>query len=236
VAHELAHTVQQGMRESGPSSDRGVWESNRSEGEAAAWSRSAAAPRSAEAPARSRPSLTPAPPGVIQRQPAPAAGAAQQHRFAHHGVSVVVRRSCAPDDFGFREVQDATEEALDRIFDSECIEESRRTRIQRNLERHGLDIRCRPSAAIGGNCAEATGFSVPANIFTLGSASFSGHPDSDPACQPLAATILHEIVHLTRGFEGEALPVSCEASCFPEVSGNPELCRDIDVFGRRREG
>ena len=169
----------------------------------------------------------------IQRQPAPPPAA---HRFTAFGVNVVVRASCQPAVFGFATVETGVRDALDAIFNTECIEESRRTRIQRNLVSHGLDIRCRRSANLvtPGSCAESTGFFIPANIFTLGSSSFSGHPDSSPECQPLESTILHEIVHLTRGFAQESLPFSCEASCFGVGGGDPVLCRDIDVFGNRR--
>ncbi len=158
------------------------------------------------------------------------------HRFTAEGVGVVVRTSCAPAVFGFANVEAATRTALNAIFNTDCIEETRRTRIQRNLTAHGLDIRCRRSANLEtpGACAESTGFFIPANIFTLGSRSFAGHPDSLSGCQPLESTILHEIVHLTRGFAQEPLPSSCEASCFGVGGGNPDLCRDIDVFGRRR--
>ena len=168
----------------------------------------------------------------IQRQPAPPA----THRFTAFGVNVVVRASCQPAVFGFATVETAVREALNAIFNTECIEESRRTRIQRNLVAHGLDIRCRRSANLvtPGACAESTGFFIPANIFTLGSSSFPGHPDVSAACLPLESTILHEIVHLTRGFAQESLPASCEASCFAAGGGDPVLCRDIDVFGNRR--
>lgn len=189
---------------------------------------------------RATPARSSAP--VIQRQGGGAAGggaaggaaAATEHRFTSNGVSVVVRQSCQPANFGFATVPAATEDALNMIFNTECIEESRRTRIQRNLTAHGLDIRCRRSAAIGGACAESTGYYIPANIFTLGSKSFPGHPDVSPGCLPLESTILHEIVHLTRGFAEESLPSSCEASCYGAGAGDPSLCRDIDVRGRRR--
>jgi hypothetical protein len=172
----------------------------------------------------------------IQLQGAGGGAAAASHRFTAEGVSVVVRTSCAPAVFGFANVEDATRTALNAIFNTDCIEETRRTRIQRNLTAHGLDIRCRRSANLEtpGACAESTGFFIPANIFTLGSSSFSGHPDSSAGCQPLESTILHEIVHLTRGFAQESLPSSCEASCFGVGGGDPVLCRDIDVFGRHR--
>ncbi|WP_347275084.1 DUF4157 domain-containing protein [Candidatus Kuenenia sp.] len=167
-----------------------------------------------------------------------AAAAPASHRFAAEGVDIVVRPSCAPAVFSFANVEAATRTALNTIFNMDCIEESRRTRIQRNLRSHGLDIRCRRSVNLNtpGACAESTGFSIPANIFTLGSRSFPGHPDSLAGCQPLESTILHEIVHLTRGFVEEALPASCEASCFGAGGGNPDLCRNIDVFGRRIGG
>jgi hypothetical protein len=173
---------------------------------------------------------------AIQRQGGGGAGPAASHRFSAEGVSVVVRGSCAPGNFGFANVEAATRTALNAIFNTECIEESRRTRMQRNLTRHGLDIRCRRSANLQtpGACAESTGFFIPANIFTLGSSSFAGHPDVSPGCLPLESTILHEIVHLVRGFAQEQLPAACEASCFGVGGGNAALCRDIDVFGRRR--
>jgi hypothetical protein len=172
---------------------------------------------------------------ALQRQGGGGGAAVQAHRFSAEGVAVVVRASCAPAAFGFANVEAATRTALDAIFNTECIEESRRTRIQRNLTAHGLDIRCRRSANLEtpGACAESTGFFIPANIFTLGSKSFAGHPDSSAGCQPMEATILHEIVHLTRGFAQESLPASCEASCFGAGGGDPTLCRDIDVFGKR---
>ena len=172
---------------------------------------------------------------ALQRQGGGGGAVVQAHRFRAEGVAVVVRASCAPAAFGFANVEAATRTALDAIFNTECIEESRRTRIQRNLTAHGLDIRCRRSANLEtpGACAESTGFFIPANIFTLGSKSFAGHPDSSAGCQPTEATILHEIVHLTRGFAQESLPASCEASCFGAGGGDPTLCRDIDVFGKR---
>ncbi len=173
---------------------------------------------------------------AIQRQPAGAGGAAPaSHRFAAEGVNVLVRGSCAPTEFAFANVEAGTRTALNAIFNTTCIEESRRTRMQRNLTAHGLDIRCRRSANLQtpGACAESTGFFIPANIFTLGSSSFAGHPDSNAGCQPLESTILHEIVHLTRGFARESLPASCEASCFGAGGGDPTLCRDIDVLGNR---
>jgi hypothetical protein len=150
--------------------------------------------------------------------------AAQEHRFAAEGVAVVVRRSCAPVEFGFGTVETGVRDAIGRIFKSDCIGADRRRQIQRNLTRHGLDFRCRRSAAIDGACAEATGFSTPANIITLGSFTFPAHPEVNPSCLPLASSVLHEIVHITRGFEGEALPDSCEASCFGVAGASPDLC------------
>jgi hypothetical protein len=164
----------------------------------------------------------------IHRQPA---APVRSHRFASNGVSVVVRPTCAPARFGFATVEAATITALDRIFNSQCIEESRRRRIQQNLTAHGLDIRCSDRTDV---CAEAAGFNVPANILDVMGPSFPAHPDTDPSCQPLASTILHEIIHLVRGTFPEALPLSCEASCFGVGAGDPDLCREIDVFGRRR--
>ncbi len=234
VAHELAHVAQQDMRETQLSESIAIAPDNNLEREATRSSAFHAEPVSM---------LHQMPVPAIQRQNAGASGggaapaaAPTTHRFTAEGVSVVVRGSCAPDVFGFANVEAGTRTALDAIFNTECIEESRRTRIQRNLRAHGLDIRCRRSANLEtpGSCAESTGFSIPANIFTLGSKSFAGHPESSAGCLPLESTILHEIVHLTRGFAQESLPSSCEASCFGVGSGNPSLCRDIDVFGNRR--
>lgn len=175
-------------------------------------------------------------PGIqLQGEGAGGGAASADHRFTAEGVSVVVRRRCSPADFGFATVETATRDALDKIFNTDCIEESRRSRIQRNLTRHGLDIRCRRSIAIDGACAEATGYNIPANIMTLGSKRFPGHPDYDPGgCPPpLSVGILHEIVHLTRGIYAEGLPNSCVNSCFGVAGASPDLCRDIDVFGKR---
>jgi Domain of unknown function (DUF4157) len=147
----------------------------------------------------------------------------RSHRFTAEGVNVVVRPRC-DDSLTFAAVEEATRTALDRIFNSDCIEESRRTRIQRNLTRHGLDIFCR---ALAGACAEGTGFFIPANIMTLGTDRTN--------CPPLESSILHEIIHLTRGIFTEQLPESCDNSCLGTERGvGPELCRDIDVFGKRR--
>ena len=169
-----------------------------------------------------------APANPVQRQ-AGGGAAARQHRFEAEGVGIVVRRSCDRDGFGTAVVEAGTREALRRIFHTECIEESRRTAMQRNLTRHGLDIRCSRSRAF---CAEATGFHIPANILTVGIRSFADDPAA-AGCEGGLSSILHEIVHLTRGFEGEQLPDSCENSCFGTSRGDPELCRDIDVHGRR---
>jgi hypothetical protein len=230
MAHELTHVLQQKASLLDLSGSIGVSSDDRLENEAKAMANSHQSGLAFISHKTRAPS--------IQREDAGSGGRATaptSYRFSSEGVAVVVRESCAPDVFGFANVEDATRTALDMIFNTECIEESRRLRIQRNLTAHGLDIRCRRSANIGGACADATtGFYTPANFFTLGSSSFAGHPDSSPGCQPLASTILHEIVHLTRGFAQEALPLSCEASCFGVGGGNPELCRDIDLFGRRR--
>ncbi len=230
MAHELTHVMQQKSLQISPSESIGVTSDDRLESEAVA-----AANSDQAAPIVGlRQIHTPS----IQCQDAGGGGAAAaapaSHRFSAEGVAVVVRASCAPAVYGFANVEDATRTALDAIFNADCIEESRRTRMQKNLTAHGLDIRCRRSAKADEPCAQSIGYNIPANIFALGSSSFTGHPDSDPVCQPLESTILHEIVHLTRGFFPESLPSSCEASCFGVGGGNPELCRDIDVFGRRR--
>ena len=162
--------------------------------------------------------------GMISRQPAPAR---QARRFSHHGVSVLIRTSCDAADFGLDTVETAFKEALDKIFDDDCIQITRRRAIQSNLRKHGFDVRCRDAAQIDGACAESTGFNIPANIMTLGNIAFT-----DADCGQLASTILHEIIHITRGRFEEDVSTSCEASCFGE-DGDPDLCRNIDVFGRR---
>ncbi len=214
VAHELTHVVQQRDVNTGfpsPTRDRPA---DRFEREAESASNSMSCEQVSALESTSTQS--------IQRQAGGAGGAAPAtHRFAAEGVSVVIRAGCAAT-LGFAAVEAATRIALDRIFNSACIEESRRTRIQRNLVRHGLDIRC---AALAG-CAEATGFSIPANIMTLNTTRTN--------CPPLESSILHEIVHLTRGVFAERLPESCDNSCLGTPRGvPPDLCRDIDVFGRR---
>jgi Domain of unknown function (DUF4157) len=155
-----------------------------------------------------------------------AGGAVAQtgRRFTAEGVSVLVRSRCDAPGFGLDTVEDATRDALDKIFNDACIAPDRARQIQRNLTAHGLDLRCRPSATIDGACAESTGFFVPANIITLGSRTFPAHPDVDPICLPLESTILHEIVHMTRGVAEEALPTSCEASCYGVGTAAPDLC------------
>jgi hypothetical protein len=161
---------------------------------------------------------------MISRQPA---APQQARRFSHQGVSVLIRTSCDSPAFGLNIVEEAFKEALDKIFDDDCIQITRRKAIQNNLKKNGYDVRCRDSAAIDGACAESTGFNIPANIMTLGSLAFTSAD-----CGQLASTILHEIIHVTRGRFEEDVSTSCEASCFGE-DGDPDLCRNIDVFGRR---
>jgi hypothetical protein len=155
---------------------------------------------------------------TLRRQPA----RPRNRAFSAHGVNVLIRSDCETTaGFSFDLMRTAVTEALDRIFDSECIAARPRAAMQRNLTRHGLDFHCADSADLTnvGACAEATGFSIPANIFTIGTVGL------DPArCGPLAGTVLHEIVHVVRGEFGEDLPESCEASCFNEP-GDPTLCR-----------
>ncbi len=170
--------------------------------------------------------------GAPAPAPAPAAGAAAtESKFAAEGVNVVVRQSCTKNGFSFEIVEAGMRAALDKIFNSDCIEESRRVPMQKNLKKNGYDIRCADSKAIGGNCAESTGFPIPANIMTLGTLALPLGK-----CGPLGSTILHEIVHVTRGTFPEALPASCEASCFGVGSASPDLCKNIDVFGKRTGG
>lgn len=227
LAHELTHVVQQG------GVNTSLLSPMRSSSEDGLEKEAEAVSSSIEKEQVSVLNQTNTPP--IQLQGGGGGAAPREHRFTAEGVNVVVRRSCGRAEFGFAEVEAATRDALDRIFNSDCIEESRRTRIQRNLTRNGLDIRCRRSAAIGGACAEATGFNIPANIMTLGSVAFPGHPDNNGSCPGnLAPSVVHEIVHLTRGIFQEGLPDSCENSCFPGSDPtSPDICQNIDVFGRR---
>ena len=164
----------------------------------------------------------------IQRQVAPPVR--QGRRFKHHDVNVLIRTSCDDAAFGLDKVEEAFKRALDKIFLSDCIEASRRRAIQANLKKNGYDVRCLDSARLvnAGACAESTGFSIPANILTLGSEAFKGG-----SCGDLASTILHEIIHVTRGRFQEDLSGSCEASCFGFGSASPDLCKNIDVFGNK---
>lgn len=169
--------------------------------------------------------------GTIHRQPAPAP---RTRVFAEQGVTVFLRPSCATTPgFSFDVMEDAIRVAIDTIINDDCIEPTRRRAMTRNIQRHGLDFRCRDSANLEtpGVCAEATGFSMPANIFTIGTLALD-----ETVCGPLAGTVMHEVIHVVRGAAGEELPRSCELSCFGFDRGgaDAELCRDIDVFGRRR--
>jgi hypothetical protein len=162
--------------------------------------------------------------GTLRRQGAPAA-----HIFRAEGVTITLRSSCATvAGFSFAIVEAAVRDALDKIFNSTCIEATHRHAIQANLRAHGFEFRAADSATLenAGACAEGTGFSIPANIVTLGTAALQA------SCGPLASTVLHEIIHIVRGFFGEALPRSCEASCYAQP-GDPTLCRDTDVSGHR---
>ena len=163
----------------------------------------------------------------IKRQPA---APKNSKRFKYHNVNVVIRSSCDDAGFGLNVVEDAFKRALDKIFDSTCIEASRRKAIQANLVKNGYDVRCLDSAKLQnkGACAESTGFSIPANILTLGSKAFAGG-----SCGDLASTILHEIIHVTRGRFEEDVSASCEASCFGFGSASPDLCKNTDVFGKK---
>lgn len=157
--------------------------------------------------------------GGIKRKTSPPS---KNHHFSHHGVRVVIRQSCDASTFGTTTVETAFKQALDAIFNSDCIEASRRKAMQINLRKNGYDVRCLDSSKLHnvGACAESTGFSIPANIMTLGSNAFSSK-----GCGNLASTILHEIVHVVRGSATESLSDACEASCFGFGSGNPDLCK-----------
>jgi hypothetical protein len=165
---------------------------------------------------------------VVQERAAPvlrreeAAPGPRNRVFTANGVRVLIRSDCeSTAGFSFATMRTAVTSALDAVFASRCIAPGPRAAMQRNLTRHGLDFHCDDSANLQtpGVCAEATGFSIPANIFTIGTKAL------DPAaCGPLASTILHEIVHVVRGEFGEDLPRSCEASCFGQP-GDPARCR-----------
>lgn len=168
-------------------------------------------------------------PSALRRQAAP-----RTHVFTEQGVTVFVRPSCATTPgFSFAIMEGAIGEAIDTIINDDCIEPTRRRAMTANIRRHGLDFRCRDSANLenAGACAEATGFSRPANIFTIGTNGLN-----EGICGPLAGTVMHEIIHVVRGAAGEQLPRSCELSCFGFDRGgaDEDLCRNIDVFGRRR--
>lgn len=170
--------------------------------------------------------------GTVRRQPAPRP---RTHVFDEQGVTVFVRPSCATTPgFSFQIMEDAIRVAIDTIINDDCIEPTRRRAMTRNIRRHGLDFRCADSADLEnpGACAEATGFSRPANIFTIGTLAL----DAGTCGPSLPGIVMHEIIHVVRGTFGEALPQSCELSCFgfaPDPA-DPALCRDTDVFGRRR--
>lgn len=156
---------------------------------------------------------------TLRRQPAPAP---RNRSFSAHGVTVLIRSDCETTaGFSFATMRTAVTSALDAIFTTKCIAPKPRGAIQANLKKNGLDFHCADSASLQtpGVCAEATGFSIPANIFTIGTAALNAG-----TCGPLASTILHEIIHVVRGQFGEDLPRSCEASCFAQ-SGDPKLCR-----------
>lgn len=156
--------------------------------------------------------------GALRRQAAPA----RPHVFREQGVTVLVRPSCSTTaGFSFAIMEAAIRTAIDTIINNDCIRASFRRPMAANLRRNGLDFRCADSANLQtpGACAEATGFSTPANIFTIGTAAITS-----AGCGPLHSTIMHEIIHVVRGFFGEELPRSCEASCFGQA-GDPALCR-----------
>jgi hypothetical protein len=161
---------------------------------------------------------------TLRRQAAPPQP--RNRAFRAHGVNVLIRSDCeTTPGFSFALMRTAVTEALDAIFTTNCIAARPRAAMQRNLTRHGLDFHCADSADLenAGACAEATGFSIPANIFTIGTEALTS-----PGCGQLRAVVLHEIVHVVRGTFGEDLPMSCEASCFG-IHGDPTLCRE----GRR---
>jgi hypothetical protein len=161
--------------------------------------------------------------GTIRRQPEPEAEARPRTRtFLHRGVRVFVRADCeTTPGFSFEIMRTAVSDAIDKVFATTCIRPGIRRAMQNNLRRGGLDFHCADSDDLDnvGACAEATGFSRPANIFTIGTEAL------DPGtCGPLASTILHEIIHIVRGEFGEDLPRSCEASCYGQP-GDPTRCR-----------
>ena len=158
-----------------------------------------------------------------------------EHRFTFscdgRSVKVVIRKTCGSPAAGFEPshfklVEDETREALKKVCDEDCIEEKRRKRFQDNLVNGGgLDIRCNQFLF---NCAEC---GPTAAIITLGAKSFppppEGHERSEPGCQTLRSTILHEMVHCVLGEGGEQMPDSCENSCFGTNRGEgPERCRN----------
>lgn len=161
--------------------------------------------------------------GIIRRQPEPEAEARPRTRtFLHRGVRVFVRADCeTTPGFTFEIMRTAVSDAIDKVFATTCIRPGIRRAMQNNLRRGGLDFHCADSDDLEnvGACAEATGFTRPANIFTIGTAALAAG-----TCGPLASTILHEIIHVVRGEFGEDLPRSCEASCYGQP-GDPTRCR-----------
>lgn len=157
------------------------------------------------------------------------------HRFTYsssngRSVRVDIRSSCGSPMFGFKPehfqlVEKETRAALHAIFDTACISKDRRKWIQKGLVSSGLDIRCLRAPWF---CAQSTGFPDTAEM-TLSSYAFppGAHRDSLAKCQPLRSAILHEIIHLAFAVFGEALPTSCQKSCFPETprAYDPTLCR-----------
>ncbi len=152
------------------------------------------------------------------------------------GVKVVVFRKCGTAEFGFQNIQDATNQAFEKIFKTDCISADRRTILQNNLKQFGLRIFCKQPKEM--NLGESFCAESPQGdgIIKLSSIAFSQNSNFDSKCSGgnLADVVLHEIMHATLGAGTETFPRSCENSCFGNDRGvGPELCKNPKQPGTR---
>jgi hypothetical protein len=239
LAHELTHVVQQQDASLAAAGDLAIGDAGTAE--------ERAAERMAESVSRPggiRPGLswTAHLPGRIQRQPVlaappkPGLAPGNEHVFSSpDGVKVVVFRKCGTAEFGFQKIEDATNQAFEKIFKTECISADRRAVLQKNLKQFGLKIFCKqPKEMELGEeeCAESS----PDGQVNLSSNTFSQNPNFSQLCAGgnLADVMLHEIMHATLGAQTEELPRSCENSCFGNDRGQgPELCANPKAANTR---
>ncbi len=190
-------------------------------------------------PPQLTPPTTPPVPTTPPGTPPPPPPPQKEHRFTFgcgdKSFNIVLRQTCGSPAAGFNPshfvlIEQETRDALGKICNqdgSNCISASLRQRLQDGLQKAGgLDIRCNQFLF---DCA--FGASDAAEI-TIDAKSFpplpQGHRKSDADCQPMRSVILHEIIHVILGEAGEALPDSCENSCYGITgrTAGPELCRD----------